>query len=167
MRCSSDLQPIAGDQWDRRPSGRVSTGGLRASGAGLRWARGQSLASELPGSAQPSGPQPRVSRHTAKRRGVDAARPWPAVEWKDQQRGFLLAFSSRRHGRVETYAGVGPAFPCKKAQGMKPCAGLPPPSEGGALSGSAPAVCYAVWKAAISTAADLRLTLAAAGMLAS
>jgi ribosomal protein S9 len=51
---------------------------------------------------------------------------------------------------------------------MKPCAGLPPPVEGGALSGSAPAVVrHAVWKAAISTAADLRATLAAGAMGAS
>jgi hypothetical protein len=55
----------------------------------------------------------------------------------------------------------------QKAQRPKPCAVLLPPSEGGASSGSVPAVCYAVWKAAISTAADLRLTLAAAGVLAS
>ncbi len=104
---------------------------------------------------------------TATLAGVFAARPWPAVEWQAQQRGFLLAFSSCRHGRVETHARAGPTFQWKKAQGTKPCAGFPPPSEGGALSGSAPAVCYAVWKAAISTAADLRDTLAAAGVLAS
>ena len=70
-------------------------------------------------------------------------------------------------GMVKLSVRAGPTFPWKKAQGMKPCAGLPPPSEGGTLSGSAPVVCYAVWKAAISTAADLRDMLAAAGMLAS
>jgi hypothetical protein len=68
---------------------------------------------------------------------------------------------------METHARASPAPQRKTAQGMNPCAGLSPPSEGGALSGSAPAARYAVWKAAISTAADLRLTLAAAGVLAS
>ena len=40
---------------------------------------GQRLASKRSGTAQPSGPQP-PERHGAARRGVDAARPWPAVE---------------------------------------------------------------------------------------
>ena len=34
------FQPISADKRDRRPSRRVSTGGLRASGDGLRWTRG-------------------------------------------------------------------------------------------------------------------------------
>jgi len=45
---------------------------------------------------------------------------------------------------------------------------LPPPAEGGALTGSALAVIrHAAWKAAISTAADLRATLAAGAVGAS
>ena len=61
-------------------------------------------------------------------------------------------------------AGAGPQW--KKAQGMDPCASfnLRRKAEPKRLR---PPIRYAVWKAAISTAADWRLTLAAAGMLAS
>lgn|GEM_PF-4393545 len=57
----------------------------------------------------------------------------------------------------------GAAAKWAKTQGSKPCAGLPPPAEGGTVIGSAPAVVRqaAISKAAISTAADLRATLAA------
>jgi hypothetical protein len=70
-------------------------------------------------------------------------------------------------GMVVLSKSAGATFRQQNAQGPKPCAVLLPPSEGGTLSGPALAVRYAVWKAAISTAADLRLTLAAAGVLVS
>jgi hypothetical protein len=59
------FQPISADKRDRRPSRRVSTGGLRASGDGLHWTRGASPAYKRSGSAEPSGPQPRSARHAA------------------------------------------------------------------------------------------------------
>ena len=73
--------------------------------------------------------------------------------------------TSREMVVLSTSAGA--TFRQQNAQGPMPCAVLPPPPEGGALGGSVPTVRYAVWKAAISAAADLRLTLATAGVLAS
>src|SRR5208337_1089723 len=70
--------------------------------------------SETAGLRDGSAPQPRL-RGTPWR-GVDAARPRPAVDWKEQQRGFLLAFVSPR-----AKAAMGPGSSAPPLPARRPC----------------------------------------------
>src|SRR5271166_6650844 len=76
--------------------------------------------SETAGLRDGSAPQPRL-RGTPWR-GVDAARPRPAVDWKEQQRGFLLAFVSPR-----AKAGMGPGLKRPAVAGEAPLPGVQSP----------------------------------------
>jgi hypothetical protein len=60
-------------------------------------ARG-SLASKRAGAVEPSGPQLCLARHAAQRRGVDAARPWPAIDWQEQKQKLLLVLFCTPYG---------------------------------------------------------------------
>ena len=84
----------------------------------------------------------------------------------------MLAFCVVPHAMAESPAGAGPATQCLPS--MEEGAGTEAPRRSatsggsGTASGSAPAVVrHAISKAAISTAADLRATLAAGGVGAS
>lgn len=105
-------------------------------------------------------------RQAAKRQDAEAAGPWRAGESRSAEDASLPSVSHRQ-AIVGLLAMAISTSAWEKAREPKPCAVLPRPPEGGALRGSAPVACYAVWKTAISAAADLRVTLTAAGVLVS